>query len=109
MKTLTVIAYEWFDKVNGNSYFSAEIFADNILISVLPFQYGYGNHYEDMAAKELYENGTFPDLKQYEWGGREGLHTYCQRHNIELLTRKHENCKQRELKSIGAQKIASVN
>ena len=32
---------EWFDRINGNTYFSAEVFIGMDLIMSLPFQYGY--------------------------------------------------------------------
>lgn len=32
---------EWFDKVNGNTYFSSSVYLNNDLILCLPFQYGY--------------------------------------------------------------------
>jgi len=38
------ISKEWFDKINGNSYFSTQI--EDIkkdIIYKLPFQYGYGS------------------------------------------------------------------
>lgn len=38
---ITIKTLEWFDRVNGNTYFSAEVHLGNDLIMVLPFQYGY--------------------------------------------------------------------
>ena len=50
MKTLDINAREWFDKVNGNSYFSAQIVVDYDLPTYkkyfLPFQYGYGDSFQ---------------------------------------------------------------
>lgn len=40
-KMISINTKEWFDKVNGNTYFSAEIHLGMDLIMVLPFQYGY--------------------------------------------------------------------
>ena len=39
---ITIQTKEWFDKVNGNTYFSAEVFLGMDRIMSLPFQYGYG-------------------------------------------------------------------
>lgn len=57
IKTIDIQSKEWFDKVNGNSYFSAIITinlgmpdAHNIYV---PFQYGYGSQYEYTAFKAL--------------------------------------------------------
>lgn len=44
---LEVQAKEWFDRINGNSYFSARVFLNDKLVATLPFQYGYGDHYTD--------------------------------------------------------------
>ena len=41
---------EWFDKVNRNTYFSADAFLNNDLILRLPFQYGYN------GARQAVEN-----------------------------------------------------
>ena len=53
----------WFDKINGNSYFSGRIYDSYMrLLHVMPFQYGYGRHSEDVAtvliqsSSEVHEN-----------------------------------------------------
>ena len=56
IKLITLDAREWFDKVNGNSYFTCDITINGELIHTLPMQYGYGNHYEDVALQWLKEN-----------------------------------------------------
>lgn len=69
IKTIDLSVKEWFDKVNGNSYFGAIMtlnyqMPDERTIS-LPFQYGYGEHSKQMAAAKLKElgykfKGTWP-------------------------------------------------
>lgn len=44
---------EWVDKTYGNTYFASRIYADGELITVLPFQYGYGSHDKAEALKAL--------------------------------------------------------
>ena len=56
-RSLFVEAREWFDKSGGNSYFSARIWADGNLVGILPFQYGYENHYESVALDWLKAKG----------------------------------------------------
>jgi hypothetical protein len=34
----------WRDRINGNSYFAARVYADGKEIARVPFQYGYGSH-----------------------------------------------------------------
>jgi hypothetical protein len=59
MKTIDINAKEWFDKVNGNSYFSAVITIDFGMPTQkeyrLPFQYGSGTAW---AGVNCYRVGT---------------------------------------------------
>ena len=61
VKTIDVNGKHWFDKVNGNSYFSAEVVTNygqaDAQTFILPFQYGYGDSYLYTALKELNERG----------------------------------------------------
>ena len=98
MKTIDIIAKEWFDKVNGNSYFSAIIVIDYGTEKAkeykLPFQYGYGSHYIDMAGEYIRKNILhLPEEKN----GYFILWQYCRDNKKILRTTKHENCKKREL------------
>ena len=57
IKTIDIIAKEWFDKVNGNSYFSAIVeinfnMKDSKVIEI-PFQYGYGDSYRYSALEAM--------------------------------------------------------
>jgi hypothetical protein len=47
----------WFQRGPGNTYNSVRIFANNERIAHLPFQYGYGDHFLDIALDWLEENG----------------------------------------------------
>lgn len=100
IKTIDINAKEWFDRINGNSYFAGTITVNYGLPSQIniniPFQYGYGSHYIDMAGKELTEQELIK-LEHYTNGGNESLWRYCDNHNIILRTSKQENCLKREL------------
>lgn len=61
MRSLFIEGKTWFDKVNGNSYFSCRIHIDGKLAMVLPFQYGYGNQFEYEAMRALADNGKLPE------------------------------------------------
>lgn len=103
LKTIDIQAYEWFDKVYGNSYFAA-IVTTNFGLSdqkqiKLPLQYGYGDHYIDMAKMELHEQG-FINLEKYGNGSMESLWSYCRDNGIILRTSKQKNCLKRDLKNI---------
>ena len=79
------ITKEYFDKDNGNSYFSTRIEdVENDRMYVLPFQYGYGNQSEHETKKVIkcfnknvswndiefikYENCTETAVKQHGQG-----------------------------------------
>jgi len=94
VNTIDINAKEWFDKVNGNSYFAANVTlnfgqADQINI-VLPFQYGYGDSYQYEAIKVLNEQ-NYINVKWLQQLRENGI---IVRYNIQ------RNCKQRELKNI---------
>lgn len=98
MQTIDLQARTWFDKVNGNSYFSVLITIDygteNEKSIKLPFQYGYGSSHEFEAVKALKREGFYTDCK------RENLFSYCEENNIILRTNHRKNCLKRDLKEL---------
>ena len=66
-KSLFIEGREWFDKVNGNSYFSARIWVDGGQVAILTFQYGYGDQYLYEAQRKLVELGYLPESNQGLW------------------------------------------
>lgn len=61
VQTIDINAKEWFDKVNGNSYFAGSVTInygqpDAEKIN-MPFQYGYGDSYQYAAMTLLKEKG----------------------------------------------------
>lgn len=90
MKTLHISAKTWFDKINGNSYFSAVITIDMNKTIKLPFQYGYGTQYLTEAKNVLTElNYISPS---------DSLQTYCNKNGIVLTYWNKENSLKKELK-----------
>lgn len=97
IKTIDINAKEWFDKINGNSYFAGTITLDYGTETeetfLMPFQYGYGFSYEDEAKATLTQfNKISPDY--------ETLNAYCKRVGIILRSNIERRCKKRELKLI---------
>jgi len=95
IKTIDVHCKEWFDKVNGNSYFAGEVIVNAGKQTekrlILPFQYGYGDFYRYQAfeavKKELKTFKTVTTPRQaYE------------KYKIKTTHKLKENCLQRELK-----------
>lgn len=88
---IVIVGRQWFDKRNGNTYFCALIIAhgregrkSKTVEHMLPFQAGYGEHYVDMAARWLDEEGlTF--RKKHTNGATEPLWSYCRDHGIALV------------------------
>jgi hypothetical protein len=44
--TITVIGRRWFERVNGNTYHSCEVYVNGEEVGTVPFTYGYGNQWE---------------------------------------------------------------
>lgn len=98
VRTIDIDAKEWFDRINGNSYFSAVVTVNfgmkNAKSYSLPFQYGYGEQYIQAAKEELGKQGL---INLSDWEKHMLLWQYCNDSNIILRTHKQENCLKREL------------
>ena len=76
IKAITVIGRRWFDKINGNTYFSADILVNNTLVHSIHYQYGYDDFYMQAAGEWLAKYGyTHPE--HYPSGGITPLWSYC--------------------------------
>jgi hypothetical protein len=100
MKTIDISAKEWFDKVNGNSYWSVQVRIDFGLptqkLVHVPFQYGYGTSYEWESFRQLNMDGILPDeatISPIE---------YCRTNGIQLNSYKRPNCLKRDVKAWGS-------
>lgn len=95
IKTIDINGLEWFDKINGNSYFAGAITINygmkNGKEIAMPFQYGYGDAYIQEAGNLLAKFIKIPQKELYS------LWRYCNDNKIILRTNKIENCKKREL------------
>ena len=91
MKTIDIFAIEWFDKINGNSYFGANIILDYGMDDrediPITFQYGYGDSYIDEAKKILTEHNYISPSHT------EALWSYCKSNSIILRTYKKNGLK----------------
>lgn len=93
IKTIDIQAREWFDKLNGNSYFSAVVTINygtktEKTIKV-PFQYGYGSHYEHVALEAI--------KKQFNLKTKDKMPSfYCRENNIILRSSIELNCLKRD-------------
>ena len=100
IKTIDLKAKQWFDKVNGNSYFSAQAtinfgMSDEKTV-YMPFQYGYGDSYLSAAIHQLQTDDILPnDETIYSFT------MWCRENNIILRYSKDVNCLQRDVKAFG--------
>jgi hypothetical protein len=97
IKTIDVTAFEWLDKVNGNSYFAGYVIINFGLKAektfTMPFEYGYSDYYIQ-SAKELLQRENLISKEITS------LWRYCDENKIILRTTKHKNCKKSQLKNI---------
>jgi len=101
---LEISIKEWFDKINGNSYFSSRVYYDDELILVLPFQYGYGEHGIGQSFKKIMGDNLIRGAKS--WQKRQNSNfirypNFCDDKKIKLITHKTENCLKRDVMSWG--------
>jgi len=82
--------FEWFDKINGNSYHKANItdIKTNKLIYSSGLCYGYDNQYEQTAYDGLIELGLVKKEDRYNHA----------KNKRRFIYRKTENCLKRDLK-----------
>lgn len=89
MKTIDIQGKEWFDRVNGNSYFSAQVTIDFGLdterVVYVPFQYGYGSSYYTKSIEQLQKDGILPNDGTLSW-------SYFDDEGIILRSSLRDNC-----------------
>ena len=100
IKTIDIHGKSWFDRANGNSYFSAIVIVnygmEDERVIKLPFQYGYGDSYVQAATIALHTVGMDNEVSGLN------LSRYCKEHNIILRKSMHENCTKKDVKSFVA-------
>ena len=91
VNTIDINAKEWFDRINGNSYFAGLITINfgqpDQETFKMPFQYGYGDSYQYAAMSMLKENG-YTDARYMQDLREQNI---IVRYNIQ------RGCKKREL------------
>ena len=77
IKTVDIQGKHWFDKVNGNSYFSARVTInygmEGARTYYVPFEYGYGEQYIYASLSKLADWGLIDrdNVQQGHWGLKE--------------------------------------
>jgi hypothetical protein len=91
--SIVLIAREWFDRTYGNSYFSCDILLNGNSVHKIEFEYGYGNHYEDVAFDWLMANGYLPIAR----GKHEYRREYWERLGITYIASKTNVTRKRDM------------
>lgn len=81
MKNIQVIGRQWFDKINGNTYHSVDVYQNNKLIGSESFQYGYDDGYKQTAFSILCELGIY-SKKRRENGSYIDYYKFTREDNI---------------------------
>ena len=93
IKTIDVQAKQWFDKVNGNSYFSARVTVNFGMPGEfeirIPYEYGYGDCYKQAALKALQDIGLLSGITAL-WQARDKF-------GIIIRASKQEGCLKRDI------------
>ena len=102
IKTIDIQAKEWFDRVNGNSYFAGTVTVNYGMktekVFTMPFQYGYGGQFEQ-EAKDILMKGGLIGFNDYGKNGKSPLSMYeLKEQGIIIRSNIEKNCKKRELK-----------
>lgn len=77
VESIMVVGRRWFEKTNGNTYHTAEIYINNEFIHKIDFTYGYGDQYYWNAWEWLLKNN-------YVKGGNKFVNPriYCEENKI---------------------------
>lgn len=83
-KHLTIIGRRWFEKVNGNTYHSVNVWINGQHIGGVDFEYGYGEQYIQTAQDILEKAGYIADT--YGNGIKHTGRTYFEKHFTSYIT-----------------------
>ena len=75
IKSITIIGRRWFDKVNGNTYFSSVGLLNGKPVVSIPFEYGYSSQYEHETWKAICKEMNIDSKDSYGY-------SFCQDNNI---------------------------
>jgi hypothetical protein len=75
IKSITLVARLWFDKVNGNTYHTVEIIVNGIFFGKTDRTYGYGRQFSVTAASWMLDN-------EFLTGPTEPMSEICRKRGI---------------------------
>lgn len=83
IKRIHIEGRRWTDRTYGNTYFASKAFINGKHVVTSEWQYGYGDHYIDVAAHLLDYKGFIKLPKNPNTGSRYPLWRYCDDNDIE--------------------------
>ena len=83
IKAITIIGKSWFRKSAGNSYCSATILVNGIVVGKVEKTSGYGSYYEQVSWEKLEYLGLVTNRTTHANGSCEPPWQYCQRNKID--------------------------
>ena len=98
--SIVVEGRKWFDKINGNTYHSANVIVTmdrDVKVLKVPYQYGYGDQYLQSAFDEL-EKAGFLKLERYKSGASEPPWRWAEEHGVTLIYSAVDVAKKKDLK-----------
>lgn len=96
-KIIHIHGRRWFERTNGNTYHTCDIWVDGDHVQKLGFQYGYGTQYEWNACQWLAENGYLRGYQRHENGSGESLWRWCERNGVKLVNEVSDVQRKRDL------------
>ncbi len=75
-RSLFIESRLWFDKINGNTYFSNRVWVNGKIAFVMPFEYGYELQFLFRALSELKERGYTNTEKLWDLRDAQGIDVY---------------------------------
>ena len=78
-RSIVIIGRRWFDKANGNTYFSAVTYVNGELVNTIEHEYGYDEMYIQESYRFLLDNKYLKHLNLPLW-------QVCRDNNISLIT-----------------------
>lgn len=79
-RAIVIIGRRWFDKDNGNTYFSAVTYVNGERVNVIEYEYGYGEMYIQASTMWLINNKHLAGVNTHV-----SLSRYCKDNNISLI------------------------
>ena len=100
IKTIDINCLEWFDRINGNSYFAGTVTTNFGTESskqyILVFQYGYGDQFIESAHDLLIKKKVISNLT-HDNDVRYPLWRYCRENKVILRSNIQRGCLKCEL------------